>query len=148
MVMKNQLLWNIELTETVFFVARVIFEKRMQKSLLKVYYFTSSVLALSFANDYIVQKDLKIISASFQNMFVVVFTWKRVQLLHLSFFLYRNEWMHISYLDCNLSYQFTVLGNGSVASRARSKFTRSIVNELEFELSRMLVKPNQVYSRV
>ena len=41
-----------------------------------------------FKSNHVVQKDFNNISASFQNFFVVVFTSKRMQLLHSSLLLY------------------------------------------------------------
>ena len=55
-----------------------------------VYQFKSRIGVLvhsSFAND----ENYNNFSASFQILFVVVFTWKRMQLLHLSLVLYRTK---------------------------------------------------------
>ena len=44
----------------------------------------------------LVQKDSSIISTLFQSLFVVVVTWKRMQLFHLSLLLYWND-MNFNY---------------------------------------------------
>ena len=49
-----------------------------------------------------VQKDFSIISTSFKNLFLVVVTWKRIQLFHLSFLQYWND-MNVYHFNCCLS---------------------------------------------
>ena len=65
-----------------------------------VYQFNSRIVALicsSFANDYIPQKDFNIILASFQNLLVVVFTWKRITFTLTSFAVcIEMRWMFVS----------------------------------------------------
>ena len=83
-----------------------------------VYQFNSRIDVLvqsSFGNDYFTR-----ISASFH--FFVVYTWKRMYLLHSSLLLYWNE-IIVYRLNCHLSN--TGSDTGSVAFRARSELTSS-----------------------
>ena len=58
-----------------------------------------------FICKWLVQKDFSIISASFQNLFVMVVTWKRMYLLDLSLLLHWNQ-MIVYQFKCHLSYWF------------------------------------------
>ena len=65
--------------------------------------FKSTIVALvweSFANDYLLQKDLNII---FKKSFVVVNKWTRI-FLHLPIVLYWNE-IDVYHFNCHLSYR-------------------------------------------
>ena len=70
---------------------------------------------------WLVQKDFSIISTSFRNLFVVVVTWKRMQLLQLSLCCTEMRWM----LTISTAIWVNSWDNGSVASRARSELTNS-----------------------
>ena len=64
---------------------------------------TSSILVIICK--WLFQKDFNIFSSSFQNLFVVVFTWKRMQLSHLTLLLKLNEVIFYQF-KCHLSYRF------------------------------------------
>ena len=89
---------------------------------------TEALVCSSFANKWLVQKDFSIISTSFQTLFVVIVTWKRISFYPYLFCCTEMRWFFIS------SSAIWVTGSdiSSVASRARSELTRSKCEKTQF----------------
>ena len=75
---------------------------------------------------WIVHKDFSIVSTSFQNLFVVDVTWKKMWLLNLYLLLYWNE-MNVYQFNYDLKYWFS-----SIYSRVRNKHSPMLIDFVAF----------------